>query len=116
MSPTLRAAIDAAEDLAWRPMANVSGLRLAERHEAHERLVDALRAMSGLSANASPELRFLVDAMRRAARASYSNRCGRPYYERRQAIAELRGCVAAWKATQPRLKDFQAPAELRVVA
>lgn len=99
MSPALAAAIDAARDLAWRPMANVSGIRLVERHESHERLIDALalcrQQISDMPADAAPEIVFLVRAMRRAARCSYSNRMGVPYYERRQAIAELRGAIAA---------------------
>jgi hypothetical protein len=93
---TLAAAIDAARDLAWRPMANVSGIRLQERHEAHERLVDALTGVRRLPPGATPELRYLVRSMRRAARASYSNRRYAPYYERRQAVAELRGCLSRY--------------------
>lgn len=98
MKPTLRAAIDAAEDLAWRPMANLPGsVRYHERIESAERLRDRLAAVTGLSANASPELVCLVAAMRRAAAATYSNRCGLPYFERRQAVAELRGALDVWR-------------------
>lgn len=98
MSPALRAAIDAAEDLAWRPTANLPrGARYNERTASHERLVAQLGAVRALSANATPELRYLVAAMRRAAAASYSNRMGRAYYERREAIYQLRGCLEVWQ-------------------
>lgn len=97
MSPATRAAIDAAEDLAWRPTSNLPGsLRYHERKESHQRLCDLL-AHVRLSANASPELRYLVAAMRRAAACSYANRRGPAYYERRAAIYELRGCLVVWK-------------------
>lgn len=97
MSPATRAAIDAAEDLAWRPTSNLPGsLRYHERKEAHQRLCERLAAVR-LSANASPELRFLIAAARRAAGCSFANRMGRPYYERRTAIYELRGCLVVWK-------------------
>jgi hypothetical protein len=100
VSPALRAAIDAAEDLAWRPTANLPGsLRYTERKESADRLCERLAAVSALSANASPELRFLVDAMRRVAGCSFSNRRGEPYYARRQAVWELRGCLVVWKAS-----------------
>lgn len=98
MSPALCAAIEAAEDLAWRPMSNLPrGIRYNERLASHQRLVLALGAAPRLSANASDELRYLVRAMRRAAAASYSNRMGQPYYERREAIYQLRGCLDVWK-------------------
>jgi hypothetical protein len=98
VSPTLRATIDAAEDLAWRPTSNLPGsLRYHERREAHERLCERVALVRGLPRNAAPELRFLLAAIRRAAAASYSNRLGLPYYERRRAIYELRGCLDVWK-------------------
>lgn len=98
MSPELRAAIDAAEDLAWRPTANLPGsLRYTERKESADRLCERLAAVRALSANASPELRYLVDAMRRVAGCSFSNRRGEPYYARRAAVWELRGCLVVWK-------------------
>jgi hypothetical protein len=52
--------------------------------------------VTGLSANASPELTFLVAAIRRVAACSFSNRMGLPYYERKQAVAELRGCLVVY--------------------
>ena len=98
MSPELAAAIDAAEDLAWRPTSNLPGsLRYHERKESAERLCERLAAVRSLSANASPELRYLLDAMRRAAGCSYANRRGPAYYERRSAIYQLRGCLDVWK-------------------
>lgn len=94
MSPRLAAAIEAARELAWLPTANLPGCLLySERKESHARLVDRVAVMGALSANASPELRYLVDAMRRVAAASFSNRFGLPYYERREAVAQLRGCL-----------------------
>jgi hypothetical protein len=65
---------------------------------AAERLCAALAAWNGaLSADASDELRYLVLAIRRAAGCSYSNRMGPPYYARREAIFQLRGCLDVWK-------------------
>ncbi len=97
MKPELAMTIDAARDLAWQPTHNLGGRggprRLAERHESHERLVDALGRVTALSANASPELRYLVAAIHRVAACTFSNRMGRPYHERKQAVAELRGCL-----------------------
>ena len=94
MSPALRAAIDAAIDLAWRPTANLPGsLAYTERKESAERLCERLAAVGSLSANPSPELRYLLAAMRRVAGCSFSNRRGEPYYARRRAVYELRGCL-----------------------
>lgn len=98
MSPTLRAAIDAAEDLAWRPTCNLPGsMRYHDRQESATRFRELLAAVRRLPARAPDELRYLLAAMRRAARATYANRMGPPYYERKQAIYELRGCLLAWK-------------------
>lgn len=95
MSPALAASIDAARDLAWRPTSNLGG-RTAhlyrQRYETHQALVHALVGVTALSANVSPELRFLLTAIRRVAAASFANRRGAPYYERKQAVIELRGC------------------------
>lgn len=116
MSPELAATIDAARDLAWRPTANLGGSRAIAyepRLEAHRRLVDALERVTGLSANASPELRFLLAAIRRVAACSFSNRMGHPYYERKQAVAELRGCLVVYDrlaAPASRSADQAAPA------
>lgn len=98
MSPAVRAAIDAAEDLAWRPTYNLPGsLRYHDRQEAAQRLRDLLARVRRLASDASHELRLLIAAMRRAAAATYANRKGPPYYERKQAIYELRGCLVVWK-------------------
>lgn len=98
MKPALRAAIDAAIDLAWRPTANLPGsLAYTERKESADRLCERLAEVRALSANASPELRYLVDAMRRVAGCSFANRRGEPYYARKRAIYELRGCLVVWQ-------------------
>ncbi len=89
--------IDAARDLAWRQTANLAAsVAYQERRESHERLVSCLGTLTTLSANASPELRFLLDAIRRVAACSFSNRYGHPYYERREAVKQLRGCLDVW--------------------
>lgn len=99
MSPALREAIAIAAELAWQPFANLSDRgRYEERRELHGRLVEALGRTTSLSANASPELRFLVEAMWRVAHASFSNRYGMPYYERREALRQLRGCLVTYLA------------------
>ena len=99
MKPELGATIEAGRDLAWRPTSNLGGSRAIAyepRLESHRRLVDALAGVTALSANASPELRFLLAAIRRVAACSFSNRMGQPYYERKQAVAELRGCLVVY--------------------
>ena len=96
MRPELCAAIFAARELAWQPHHNLSDRkRYAHRLELHQRLVDALSKTTALSANASPELRFLIEAIHRVAACSWANRMGAPYYARKQAVAELRGCLLA---------------------
>jgi hypothetical protein len=97
MNVALSAAIFAARELAWQPHANLSDRkRYAARVELHGALVLAMTRVRVLSANASPELRFLAEAMVRVALCSFSNRRGEPYYARRQAMAELRGCLLAF--------------------
>jgi hypothetical protein len=91
--------IDAARELAWLPHANLPRGRVYwERKEKHERLVEALRNVR-LPAGASIELVLLLEAIRRVAAASYSNRFGEPYMERRQAMAMLRGALDSWHRT-----------------
>lgn len=92
MSPVLAEAIDIATDLAWWPLGNLNGLAYVERKELHRRLVD-LSPRIRLSANAAPELRCLVTAIERVARASFANRWGPMYWSRRQAVLELRGAL-----------------------
>lgn len=97
MSPALSAAIYAARELAWQPTHNLSNAeRYAARHAAHDRLVEALAGTKAVSANASPELRFLLEAIHRVALCSFANRKGVAYYERKQSVAELRGCLLAY--------------------
>jgi hypothetical protein len=96
VSPSLAEAVDVARELAWLPIANLSSpIRYAERRELHRRLCELL-GRSRLHRDPSPEARFLVDAMRRVARATFVNRKGLPYYQRRWAIIELRGCLDAY--------------------
>jgi len=97
MKPELASVIFAARELAWESHVNLSDRkRYAHRNKLHRRLVDVLTRVSALSANASPELRYLVEAIYRAAACSWANRKGLPYYERKQAVAELRGCLLAY--------------------
>lgn len=97
MNRELDQAIDAARELAWRPICNLSTrTSYAARLEAHRALVDALGKV-GRVAGVDDETMFLVAAMRRAAGATYSNRFGRPYAERREAIYQLRGCLDVWQ-------------------
>lgn len=97
MKPELSATIFAARELAWESHVNLSNRkRYAHRNELHQRLVDALTRVSAVSANASPELRYLVEAIYRAAACSWANRMGLPYYERKEAVAQLRGCLLAY--------------------
>ena len=101
MSPDLAAAIDAATDLAWRPTANLPGsLAYTERKESHDRLCRLLAGVGSLAGDASPELRYLVDAMRRVAGCSFANRRGEPYYARKRAVLELRGCLDVWSRSR----------------
>lgn len=101
MSPELAAVIDAARDLAWRPHGNCKGgIAYYDRREAHDRLVSTLADVGYLSSASPPELRLLVEAMRRVAACTFSNRYGLPYAERRQAMFELRGCIVVWDEAQ----------------
>lgn len=111
MTPALAQAIEAARDLAWRSTSNYGGrsaILYADRKESHDRLVTALSKMSYrdvlVTTMAFEELRFLVDAMRRVAACTFSNRMGLPYHERKQAVKELRGCLVTYDAAvQPAL-------------
>ena len=96
MSPAVSAVVDAARDLAWRPTANTANaVGYAGRKEAHAALIAALEAMGRVRVR-EPELVYLLDAARRVARCSFSNRWGEPYYERREAVYQLRGCLDVW--------------------
>lgn len=101
MTPGVALAIDAARDLAWRGSANRSGLKLAERNEAVQRLRDAVRAVAAeeLAAQdtvAGPQLRALLLAIARTAECSWANRRGDAYYHRKRVVAELRGCLESY--------------------
>lgn len=95
MTPTFAAAVDVAETLAWYPIANGTGSSdwYRERQEAAIELATRLDRVR--VRGASEEDRLLLVAMRRAARASYCNRTGAPYYERREAILQLRAAIGA---------------------
>jgi hypothetical protein len=89
----LAAAIDAARDLAWRPTFNMgNALAYADRQESAERL-RALMAEAHLPDDPADELRYLFAAMVRVCVASFANRRGEPYYERKRLVYELRGCL-----------------------
>lgn len=93
----LSAAIFAARELAWQSHVNLGDRRrYAERIELHRRLVESLGRLTGAVAHPSPELGYLVEAIYRVAACSWSNRRGLPYYERREALAQLRGCLLAF--------------------
>lgn len=97
MKPELATVIFAARELAWESHVNLSDRkRYAHRLELHRRLVETLTRATALSANASPELRYLVEAIYRAAACSWANRMGLRYYERKEAVAQLRGCLLAY--------------------
>ena len=86
------AAIDVARELAWLPIANQPAGRTYDRRKAlHAELDDRLSQIR--TPQEPDELRLLVIAMRRLAKASYANRCGLPYAERRQAALQLRGAL-----------------------
>lgn len=93
LSPVLRESVDLARELAWWPIANQSSpLRYRARLELHGRLVASIdRTLAPYDAPLS--LVYLIEAMRRVARASFVNRMGDPYYERRAAMLQLRGCL-----------------------
>lgn len=86
--------MDVANELAWYPVANATGKSswYRRRQDGHAELQRRLTSVS-VPVNASPQLVALIIAMRRVAAASFSNRCGIPYYERRHAILQLRGCL-----------------------
>lgn len=100
MTPSAARLVEAARVLAWMPAANFGGRagssrRYRQRQEAADRLAAATIGVR-LGADAPAELRAVLDCARRCAACSWSNRCGLPYAERRQAMAQLRGALAAW--------------------
>ena len=96
MSPSVSAVVEAAVDLAWRPLANLSPPSYGARLEAHRRLIAALRRI-GPVRDPEPELAYVIAAARRVALCSFANRMGPPYYDRRAAVLQLRGCLAVWE-------------------
>jgi hypothetical protein len=97
MSPELCAAIEAATDLAWRPTCNLAvKASYRARHESHERLVSAIGSVRH-AVNGPPALAYLWLAILRVARCSFANRMGAAYYERKEAVRQLRGCLDVWR-------------------
>jgi hypothetical protein len=96
MSPELCAVIEAADDLAWRPTANTSHVpAYRARKAAHAALCEALAALGRVN-ETEPVLLLLLAAIRRTALCNFCNRMGPPYYARKQAIYQLRGCLDVW--------------------
>jgi hypothetical protein len=96
VSPELNAVIEAADDLAWRPTSNTSNVpAYRARKASHQALCDALARLERVD-ETEPVLLLLVAAIRRAACCNYCNRMGPPYYARKQAIYQLRGCLDVW--------------------
>lgn len=114
-----QAIIDLARDLAWRGHANRSGMALADRNETVQALRDAIRARPHCYVPPLPyhaQFRALMLAIWRIAGCSWANRRGEPYYIRRQALAELRGCLESYDSARrdSRLvfgRDRVSPAE-----
>lgn len=100
VSSHLAGAIAVARALAWLPVANLVGVRFHERRELHAELVARL-SLARTPANADPALAYLVGAMRRVAAASFANRRGEPYYVRKAALLELRGCLVVYDQPHP---------------
>jgi hypothetical protein len=98
MTGALAAAIDVATELAWYPIAN--GTRrnswYLRRREAHAELCRRL-TRARLPHHPEPQLVALLAAMRRVAAATFCNRCGPPYYARRTAVLQLRGCLDQYR-------------------
>lgn len=100
MTPRLAEAIDVAEDLAWRPTANLpASVGYSERREVADRLAVLVRGLR-IPSDASDELRYLVAAIRRVARQSFANRRGEAYYARKRAVLELRGCLDTYRRSR----------------
>lgn len=97
MTPATAKLIDVARHLAWMPLANMghASLRYRERRDAHH-LVVSLLPTARRRRTGDPVLDALLAAIRRVAGCTFSNRYGRPYADRRQAMLELRGCLVVW--------------------
>lgn len=92
--------LDAIRDLAWHSHVNLSSQRLyRRRQDAFARLRRALAEVAGSLFSEPPataELGLLVRAAWRLAACSDSNRMGLPYYERKEAFAQVRGALAVY--------------------
>ena len=85
--------IERARIVAWMPLANLPGGPLyRERKAAHQRLIDALAALPSREAGLD-ELGYAIRAAWRVGAATFSNRYGEPYAERREAMLQLRGAL-----------------------
>jgi hypothetical protein len=83
-----------ARELAWWTHCNIGQTDLYRaRQEAFGRL---RRALIGVTAPADEDLANVFAAARWLASCSDSNRMGAPYYERKAAMATLRGCLAGY--------------------
>lgn len=95
--------VAAARGLAWWSHCNLGSAEQYEaRAQAFERLRRALEDPPGRAPGrlAPTEFAFLLRAARRLAACSIANRRGAPYYERREAFAQLRGCLAVYDAAR----------------
>lgn len=101
-------------ELAWWSHCNLSNQDLYRaRKEAFGRLRDALRQQHQAFMPADEDLANVLQAARWLASCSDSNRMGAPYYERKAAMATLRGCLAGYD----RARDNAAAAlDVAVVA
>lgn len=93
------AVIEAARDVIWRGHANRSGLALSERNESVRTLRSVMRqsrADREADAAEDPVLAALLRTIERVAWASWANRRGERYHERKQHVAECRGALEAW--------------------
>ncbi len=89
--------LEAAAAFAWLPFANLSaGPVYDARRAAFDHLAVLIAAQPPLVWRALPP--DLGRALKRVANVSPANRRGLPYYERKSAILELRGCLDAHRS------------------
>lgn len=83
-----------ARELAWWTHCNIS---VPDLYRARQEAFRRLRAALVEAATPSNEdLANVLEAARWLAACSDSNRMGAPYYERKAAMATLRGCLAGY--------------------
>lgn len=83
-----------ARELAWWSHCNLSNTDLYRaRQAAFNRVRDAI---IGIDRPDDEDLANVLTAARWLASCSDSNRMGLPYYERKAAMASLRGCLAGY--------------------